>query len=322
MRIAPLRQGVPIDVVDWAPDAEYAVFPQGARAKEAYLAPPVVSDQVLVPNKRYLFKQSKRSYPDQFWGEVMAYRIGCLLGVVVPPAFHAFNSSTHVSAALIEWFYGGSEVFVQGGDFMLMVRPDYDRTKGTKHNLEDLRILMQALKSKQKFLDNWRQWWIDALLFDALIGNTDRHQDNWGIIFESNGPTDLVGRMSPLFDNGTSLGHERFVERVAGWDHAMVLRYIHRGTHHIKWSLSGDRLDGHFLLLSHAIRTWGGTTLQLAKERLDFDEEELVICLQDLVHLPGPVPLSSGRLNFVIYLLRTRFRLLKNLLDATPSSHS
>jgi hypothetical protein len=36
------------------------------------------------------------------------------------------------------------------------------------------------------------------MFFDALIGNTDRHHENWGLINNE--------RLSPLYDNGISLG--------------------------------------------------------------------------------------------------------------------
>lgn len=38
------------------------------------------------------------------------------------------------------------------------------------------------------------------LIFDFLIGNTDRHQNNWAIIQD-----DESNKLSPLYDNGSSL---------------------------------------------------------------------------------------------------------------------
>lgn len=38
------------------------------------------------------------------------------------------------------------------------------------------------------------------LIFDYLIGNSDRHQNNWGIILEKD-----KMKWSPLYDNGSSL---------------------------------------------------------------------------------------------------------------------
>jgi len=41
---------------------------------------------------------------------------------------------------------------------------------------------------------------LPVLIFDFLIGNTDRHQSNWALILE-NGKL----RLSPLYDNSSSL---------------------------------------------------------------------------------------------------------------------
>lgn len=318
MRIAPKVQTATFDIADWEQDAEFGVFPQGARAKDAVFAPAKPSDLVLVAGKRYLFKRSKRSYPDQFWGEVIAYRVGCLLGLQVPPAFTAFNSHTGHSAALIEWFYvEGAESFIMGGDFLQRIDPGYDRDKGTKHNMEQIEVLMRAMHRTGTPVKNWRQWWVDALLFDALIGNTDRHQDNWGLVFQR--ADDKLSRctLSPLYDNGTSLGHERFIERVEDWSDADVDRYIQRGTHHVKWSLRDQNmLNGHAALLHCAALHWP-KTIDIARNRLNFHPDELLACCADLVGLSTPVALTPARMAFVQRLLKRRHQLLIETLDNT-----
>jgi hypothetical protein len=50
---------------------------------------------------------------------------------------------------------------------------------------------------------SWHQF-LGYLLLDAWIGNTDRHQENWGLI---NGK-DRVVRLAPTFDHASSLGRE------------------------------------------------------------------------------------------------------------------
>jgi HipA-like C-terminal domain len=318
MRIAPKVQTATFDIADWVQDAEFGVFPQGARAKDAVFAPDKPSDAVLVASKRYLFKRSKRSYPDQFWGEVIAYRVGCLLGLQVPPAFVAFNSKTGHSAALIEWFYAeGVESFIMGGDFLHQLDSDYDRDKGTKHNLGQIEILMRAMYRTGTPVKNWRQWWVDALLFDALIGNTDRHQDNWGLVFQLAGDKLSRCRLSPLYDNGTSLGHERFVERVQDWSDADIDRYIQKGTHHVKWSLQEKPvINRHTALLRRAILAWP-KTIEIARSRLNFHADELVACSADLVDLPTPIALTPARIAFVQRLLKRRHQLLIKTVDDT-----
>ncbi|MGH8629043.1 MAG: hypothetical protein ACREYC_28570, partial [Gammaproteobacteria bacterium] len=147
--------------------------------------------------------------------------------------------------------------------------------------LMDNTLLLRAFARSKLLEPGWRQWWVNALLFDALIGNTDRHQDNWGLIFYKTGQT-FRCRLSPLFDNGTSLGHERFVDRVRSWTDEDIERYIAKGTHHAGWSLAEVPLRGHFSLLARALAEWPDTR-EPARAQLNFTQAEISDLLSDLV---------------------------------------
>lgn len=312
MRKQSLIQRTIFDVASWEADAEFGVFPQGARAKDAVFAPEHPPEPVIVPGKRYLFKRSKRSYPDQFWAEIVAYRVGCLLGVDVTPTFAAWNSRTNQCAALIEWFYDdGHESFVMAGDFLQQLHKDFDRKLGTQHNLLDnMRLLRMLTIPKVLAEPHWRQWWIDALLFDALIGNTDRHQDNWGFIFIRS-QQKISCRLGPLFDNGTSLGHERFTNHVSRWTDADYQRYISKGKHHVKWSLK-DPIQGHIALLQRALEQWPDAR-EATQDKLNFSSNDLSDAVVDLLKLDAVMPLSNERLKFMLRLMSYRLTLLKAL---------
>lgn len=48
--------------------------------------------------------------------------------------------------------------------------------------------------------------WIEMMLFDYLIGNADRHQSNWGLLWKVSTDEKIVKlRRCPLYDNGSSL---------------------------------------------------------------------------------------------------------------------
>lgn len=312
MRIPTKVQFAPFDVADWEVDAEFGVFPQGARAKDAVFVPSPPPEPVLLPGRRYLFKRSKRSYPDQFWGEIVAYRIGCLMGVEVPPAFAAWNSQTGICAALIEWFYvDRAQAFLLAGDFLQQIQDDFDRDKGEQHNMKDNVLFLRVFAQNKLLHQDWRRWWVDALLFDTLIGNTDRHQDNWGVVLDARTKT---FRLSPLFDNGTSLGHERFPDRVAHWSDEDMDRYIRKGHHHLRWSLAEPQLRGHFDLLERALEEWPETRT-IAQSRLDFSAGELTEAIADLTELALPVRLLPERMRFMLRLLQRRHQLLQSLLS-------
>jgi HipA-like C-terminal domain len=321
LRIQPKMQSTMIDVASWEKDPDDVVFPQGARAKGTVVAPQsaMLESSDLVAQKLYMFKRSKKSYPDQFWGEVIAYRIGCLMGLEVPHTFAAWNSETQLCGALSEWFYVvGRQLHVHGGDLLKNAYPAFDRKVGEMHNLLDIEACFKEI-SQDAYLDlktNWQQWWFDALVFDALIGNTDRHQDNWGFILQENvQQTRLNTWLTPLFDNGTSLGHERFTQRVQSWKDVDFERYIQKGTHHVKWSLTETPpIDGHFDLISRAAVQWP-QTVALSRNRLNFSPDELCNCFEDLLQLNCPVPLTGDRIRFIQRLLRARLNRLIHTLD-------
>jgi len=60
-----------VDINKWRVDEIYdGVFAKGAREKQAIYSPSVATYHFLKPQTRYLFKESFRRYPWQFWIEM------------------------------------------------------------------------------------------------------------------------------------------------------------------------------------------------------------------------------------------------------------
>ncbi|WP_322104973.1 hypothetical protein [Paraburkholderia sp. J41] len=160
------------------------------------------------------------------------------------------------------------------------------------------------------------------VLFDAVIGNTDRHQDNWGFVFapgHQEGPVSC--RIAPLFDNGTSLGHERFADRVKNWSDADCDRYIACGTHHIgKRRETGASTEKHPDLVGFIVDMWPATRAVLV-DRLTLLETGLPELLDDLGPLGGPVAFSPDRAAFVRRLLERRIALLQGIINEPHIPH-
>lgn len=223
-----------IDVTNWRLDETHGHFPVGAREK-SMLWSPIEPIEGIKPNWPYLFKLSNPRYPDQFWAEVIAYDLGSQIGYDVPKCVVATRVEDGVvqAGALIEWFYDpSSEKFIAAGDYIARIDPLFDKKKGERHCLQYMATILRYFDVKHPAL-----WVYRALLFDALIGNTDRHQENWGLVFykEMDGEEEKLGvRPAPLFDNGTSLGHEFDADRALTFDDGKLLKYIERGRHHIR----------------------------------------------------------------------------------------
>ena len=121
---------------------EIEVYPGGARNKSLLNSPSQSEFDFIIPNHRYLFKHSFDRHPDQFWTEIIAYQIGCMMEIPVPPTFVAFDSDNNVCSALIEWFVGypgqPEDRFFAGGDIMVSIIHGFDRKKGRQHNFSSI----------------------------------------------------------------------------------------------------------------------------------------------------------------------------------------
>lgn len=195
-----------IDIANWPIYKDYEVFPEGARDKTLRVCPDPAPYPFCLPGHRYLFKEAIKSakvpgkprHPEQYWAEVIAFRIGRLMGLTLPPVFVAIDSTRNEPGTVNEWFMGypesGDERYVPGGDFMQRLMPGYDRDKGREHNFVSIITLSRALKRDRKLSHDWQIYWGLCLCFDALIGNTDRHQENWGMIWSDDGS---IARFTP-----------------------------------------------------------------------------------------------------------------------------
>ncbi|MCD7744322.1 MAG: protein kinase [Lachnospiraceae bacterium] len=98
-----------------------------------------------------------------------------------------------------------SETLTEGIGFINRKFPQYnedsmiDEETGKYYCVDMIIETTKDLLSPQK--------WIEMLIFDALIGNSDRHQNNWGILEEYSGSYEASTKLRrcPLYDNGSSL---------------------------------------------------------------------------------------------------------------------
>lgn len=93
-----------IDIADWRRHEESPQYPEGARDKTFLYSPSPAPYAFLKPSHLYIFKRSSPRYPEQFWVEIFAYRLGIQMGIVIPTTFVAYDSKEDQSGALIEWF--------------------------------------------------------------------------------------------------------------------------------------------------------------------------------------------------------------------------
>lgn len=299
-----------IDVTDWIGDEHHAIFPVGARDKEMLWSPETQVED-LKPNWPYLFKESIYRYQDQYWTELVAYIVSKYLTVDVPKVFPAIKKTEDgiVCGSLIEWFYDvESERFVHAGSYFKRIIPDFDDKTGRQHNFADMNTFIRGLAIQSGLVTERVKWLADMALFDSLIGNTDRHQENWGVVFQS----DEKSRLSPLFDNGTSLGHERFLDKVKGWDDHRLKAYVKRGCHHLRVNRENTKQRiGHFELVD-GISAAGKDIQKYMQQKLDtLDLECMLAEIEELTKIDIDVPFTQERFDWIKRNIVMRLELLK-----------
>ena len=108
------------------------------------------------------------------------------------------------------------EALVHGNELLASTVRGYDKTKIMKQSDHTVDNIIAAVTHFAPS-DVARQMLLrlsEYMVFDALIGNTDRHHENWGFRFKL---TRLAGSyplsIAPSFDHASSLGRECLDER-------------------------------------------------------------------------------------------------------------
>jgi hypothetical protein len=236
MPISPKIRQNPEDIVSlegWELDQEFPFGPQGAKPKRIVICPPHPPHSFLIGGHRYLFKEPTGARAMQIWSEVIAYEVARAAGVPVPPAFLAYGPGNGAPGVLVEFFYGHlgdpDSRLIDGIERLQALRRQTDFRRGSlKDNIDVCRLQM---------VPDWRFWWARTLAFDALIGNTDRHSQNWGFLATPGADGRPAFSMAPAFDNGTSLGFIVGESELVRFTRAERLRtFIHNGRHHYGWT--------------------------------------------------------------------------------------
>lgn len=311
----------PVIIDDWLRDDTYeGVYPKGARDKSAYFSPETIDESYLKGNYRYLFKLSRSWCPWQFWGEIIAYRLGLITGVEVPPAHiglnNKYNPGEATYGALIEWFYNDKKDFyVEGGQFMVQLVKDYDRQKGTQHNFLTIANFFKAFPG-------FRKHWAGVFTLDCLTGNTNRHQDNWGLILKGARPKptkEVTPCFSPAFDNGTALGYEIVEKNIDKYiDEKQLEKYLtnpRRALHHMKWSLDEQDDFNFYDFMKKFVLEFPDTKPIIGKQ-LDFSRSQVEEILSPLITAVSDTKycISQKRLCFIIEFIFRRKELLEKAL--------
>jgi hypothetical protein len=236
--------------------------------------------------KLYYFKTSLKKeiidYKYEFWSEIIASEIGKELGFNTLKYDIAYNKGEIgcLSKSMVDT---NQNKLSEGIKYLRGYDPNYipdDKNSYSKYTFHFIEKALTAYRLKDKM-----QHIVTTIIFDSLIGNGDRHQENWGFIIPNMQGTDekiknklvdsklirfivrqLIGKkslakkeidmamdfmkgvFSPIYDSGSCLGRELTDERVDKMlhDNQMLEAYINRDKCEIRWE---DEKISHFEII-------------------------------------------------------------------------
>ena len=159
----------------------------------------------------WLFKYPQRN-TGQHWAEKIAEEAAKMLDIDCAKVELALCEEQPGSAT--KSFLSDGWELVHGNQLFGIIFPDYDKDKKyhqSEHTLKNIFGAMDILFDAADASSAKRKL-ASYFVLDALIGNTDRHHENWGALrnVEQNECVDSIG---PTFDHASSLGRELLDER-------------------------------------------------------------------------------------------------------------
>lgn len=164
------------EITNWQKNVHYSTG--GTRSKYIALNPENFQE--------YFFKGSKETpfgeirYPTEFWSEIVASKIGQFLGFEMLDYNIAFdkNHKQQIGCLSKSMILHSENKLTEGISYLTGFNSKYNPEKDKKNYT--FQFIQDALIDFK--LEEYVQNIIEIIIFDAIIGNSDRHQENWGVV--------------------------------------------------------------------------------------------------------------------------------------------
>ncbi len=240
----------------------------------------------------WLFKHPQDN-TGQHWAEKISAEVASRLGM-----FHARVELAKFQGkrgSTTESFSRGGRELIHGNQMLERVVRGYDPNKifnQSSHTLTNIWRVIDRVFPEAEGARQGKLRFAEHLVLDALIGNTDRHHENWGILRKRVGIR-WRGFIAPSFDHASSLGRElRDQDRDRRLKEGRVGYYVQRGRGAVYWSEDERHGPSPLELVRQASRTHPDLFRPALEKLARLDENSL----SDLVdRVPNDWMTSSAR---------------------------
>lgn len=253
-----------------------------------------------------LFKFKKDTETTDHVSECLAYQIAQLLELPCAKfelgRYHGREGS--MSYNIIQ---NDSQILIEGIYFITSQYPEYDsemfadRVTGKKYSIE---MVLQAIQ-KYVPIDNF----LKMIIFDYLIGNTDRHQNNWAVL-EENGQM----KWSPLYDNSSSLCAyiaQNQIQSYLGKDKKRWNALVNtKSRSMLRCSMNDEKRPTHLAVLEYIHDHYCEETIEFVKRIIDV-LTETSICV--MLNQYSTTELSEEKKTLILKFLLSKIEFMKQV---------
>lgn len=162
---------------------------------------------------RFLFKYCRENTGED-WSEKLASEVAAALGV--PHARVELAVCEEQPGTISLGFTDEASSLIHGNELLQRHLPAYLTDAGYHASMHTVAAVLHALGNnsihppagaEEPDLVTAVDWFMGYLMLDALLGNTDRHHENWAVL-ERWGLQDRRIELAPSYDHASSLGRE------------------------------------------------------------------------------------------------------------------
>ena len=141
--------------------------------------------------KHYYYKRSEyksatetkleKDYRFEFWSEIIAFHVGTLLGFDVLRYDIAIDGK--IAGCICEdMIKAEKEQLIEGVKYLQGFDNEFNPEDKKKRSQYSFQLIEAALDNYR--IGHFKKNIVEMIVFDAIIGNVDRHQENWAIVSE------------------------------------------------------------------------------------------------------------------------------------------
>ena len=208
------------------------------------------------PDDYWLFKFPKEN-TGEHWAEKIAAEIAGLLDIECAQVELATFSNEQGSVC--KAFTGDGRELVHGNQMLARFIRDYDPEatfRHSGHTLANILMVMDRVFTEREAVLRAKRRIAEYLVLDGLIGNVDRHHENWGILRRQVNDR-WKGFVAPSFDHASSLGRElQDAKRDLFFAEGRIGNYAEKGRGAIFWSEGSKRGPSPLELVRLAVSSY------------------------------------------------------------------